>query len=294
MFALCILYSFLNRLTWQHTKDHTIEFPNIGTVQPETLHGWLTLHWEKESIIHFVGGQRESCATATTTTADNRALSFRKSIETTLQRCNAASAQVKIGQGAIISRRLRLASPNDVHTIGRLVQGLADFEKEPDAVHVTPDHYHVDGFQSDPPLFYCILLETTTTTNEQNIETNDETNDWYACGMAFCWIGSRRDMLQMNQADSSLVIPKEPASLFLYLEDLFIEESYRGNGAGTFVMTTLGEIALSLKCNKMVWQALDWNTPALTFYQNKIGAHIVDGLLTTRFAGSTLHEFNAL
>ena len=104
--------------------------------------------------------------------------------------------------------------------------------------------------------------------------------------MAFCWIGSRQDVPHTT----SMAQPQQE-SLFLYLEDLFIEEAYRGSGAGTYVMSTLGEMALSLRCKKMVWQALDWNTPALTFYQDKIGAHIVNGLLTTRFAGSSLHEF---
>ena len=286
-------------MTWQHTEDHTIVFPDIATIQPQTLHGWLTLNWDKESIIQFLSRQPESSVAAITTTAPalTRSFSFRNSIETTLHRCNTATTTT--GPSVMCSRRLRLSNINDVYTIRRLVQDLADFEKEPDAVNVTPDHYLIDGFQSDPSLFYCILLEvaTTTTTIEQNIKTNDDANDWYACGMAFCWIGSRQDELHnsnnKNHNENSTSIPRQQSSLFFYLEDLFIEETYRGNGAGTFVMTTLGEIALSLNCNKMVWQALDWNTPALEFYQNKIGAHVVDGLLTTRFAGSSLYEFHA-
>jgi GNAT superfamily N-acetyltransferase len=286
----------MNRLTWQHTKDQTIIFPNsIGSIQPQTLHGWLTLHWDKESIIQFLDGQRERCGNTTSTATEiNQSSSFRNSIETTLHRCNAAAASnIMSGLSPASSRRLRLANTYDVDTIGRLVQGLADFENEPDAVNVTPDHYRKDGFQSDLPLFYCLLLEVTitATTNKQNL---DDTHDWYACGMAFCWIGARQDVLPTGRAQSSSAILPQQQSFFLYLEDLFIEETYRGNGAGTFVMTTLGEIALSLKCNKMVWLALDWNTPALTFYQNKIGAHIVDGLLTTQFAGSTLRELNDL
>jgi GNAT superfamily N-acetyltransferase len=293
-------------LTWQHTKDHTIVFPTIGTLQPQTLHGWLTLHWEKEAIIQFLSGPRESASSETTISTIEavkyQSSSFQHSIVTTLHRCNtSAAAAATIATAGSSLRRLRLANSNDMDTVGRLVQGLADFEKEPDAVNVTPDHYRIDGFQSDPPLFYCLLLEVTTSkpttiSTEQDINTNDDTHDWYACGMAFCWIGARQDQLQDHHhrtRSNTSILPQQEA-LFLYLEDLFIEEAYRGNGAGTFVMTTLGEIALSLNCNKMVWQALDWNTPALTFYQNKIGAHIVDGLLTTRFAGRALHEFHAL
>jgi RimJ/RimL family protein N-acetyltransferase len=42
--------------------------------------------------------------------------------------------------------------------------------------------------------------------------------------------------------------------------------------------------------HRFVWQALDWNTPALKFYE-KIGATVLDGLLTTRFGGESLKDF---
>ena len=188
------------------------------------------------------------------------------------------------------SFRLRLATADDLEAMGRLVQGLADFEKEPDAVHVTLDHYRVDGFhdtistENDDddnddgdddarttanPLFYCLLLDTTLDDDDDG-DTSD-----YTCGMAFCYLGCTLK-----------------AGRFWYLEDLFIEESYRGKGAGTFIMQTLASIGLSLDCARLVWQALDWNTPALTFY-SKLGAQVVDGLLTTRFMGEDLKRLAA-
>jgi GNAT superfamily N-acetyltransferase len=158
--------------------------------------------------------------------------------------------------------RLRLATPEDVDTIGRLVQGLADFEKEPDAVNVSVDQYRVDGFEAQP-LFYCFLME----------DVSDKTAQPYACGMAFCFIGSNLG-----------------AGPFIYLEDLFIEKEYRGKGGGTLVMRCLAMLGQTLRCEKIVWQALDWNTPALTFY-SKIGAKVQDGLLTSRYAGQSLKNF---
>ena len=77
---------------------------------------------------------------------------------------------------------------------------------------------------------------------------------------------------------------------FLYLEDLFVEENMRGKGCGSLVMAALALIAKGAGCIGFVWQALDWNTPALTFYEN-IGAEVQDGLLTTRFCGETLRDF---
>jgi GNAT superfamily N-acetyltransferase len=162
------------------------------------------------------------------------------------------------------SMRLRLAETPDLPAISRLVQGLADFEKEPDAVNVTSEHYDLDGFRTHRPLFYCFLLET---------ERNEK---WFASGMAFCYVGQYYD-----------------TGRFLYLVDFFIEEPYRGNGAGKFVMGSLATVALNLGCSKMVWQALNWNTPALAFY-NKIGANVVEGLLTARFKGDSLHALSTM
>jgi hypothetical protein len=105
------------------------------------------------------------------------------------------------------SMRLRIAEAPDLPAISRLVQGLADFEKEPDAVNVKSGQYDLDGFNTNRPLFYCFLMET------------ERDENWYASGMAFCYVGQSCG-----------------TGRFLYLVDLFIEEPYRGNGAGKFVM----------------------------------------------------------
>lgn len=114
----------------------------------------------------------------------------------------------------------------------------------------------VDGFEARP-LFYCFRME----------DVSDKTAQPYACGMAFCLIGS-----------------KLGAGPFGYLEDLFIKEKYRSKGGGSIVMRSLTILGQTLNCKKLVWQALDWNTPALTFY-SQIGAKVQDGLLTSRYAG---------
>lgn len=194
-------------------------------------------------------------------------------------------------------RRLRLANCNDdINTICRLVQGLADFEKEPDAVNVSSDHYRIDGAlqpSSEQPIFYCILLESLVEADPTNgcPDPPATTESWYSCGMAFFWVGAKLPVKSSLRLEDRLDQGEE---LFLYLEDLFIEQEYRGNGAGTCLMHALSNVAQSLNCERMVWQALDWNTPALTFYQEKIGAHIVKGLLSTRFANSSLDEFTEL
>lgn len=216
------------------------------TTPPEVLDGWLTLHWPAEEIKRFLG---ESDVTSGSTTYNDTEI--RSAFETTLA-------------GSVGSNfRLRLATEADLDAISRLVQGLADYEKEPDAVHVTKEHYRCDGFSpGHQPLFYCILLDTVS-----------DTSSHYTCGMAFCYIAR-----------------KQSNGLFLYLEDLFIEEQHRGAGAGMITMKMLAKLALSLHCSRMVWQALDWNTPALNFY-GKLGAKVVAGLTTARFAGDALKSF---
>jgi len=57
----------------------------------------------------------------------------------------------------------------------------------------------------------------------------------------------------------------------LYLEDLFVLESYRGHGAGYRLFTHCVEEAHRRGCGRMEWQVLDWNRPAIEFYE-KLGA----------------------
>ena len=118
-----------------------------------------------------------------------------------------------------------LSSASTPH-IARLVRGLAEFEKEPESVHIGACDYAVDGFEG-VPLFHCILVESVV-------------DNMHICGMAFCYLA--------NQYETGR---------FLFLEDLFFEEKYRGEGGGTMVMGALALVAQLLGCQRMVWQALD-------------------------------------
>ncbi|ACD53148.1 GNAT family N-acetyltransferase [Clostridium botulinum] len=57
----------------------------------------------------------------------------------------------------------------------------------------------------------------------------------------------------------------------LYLEDIYIDPEYRGNGIGKEAFATLIHIAKEEKCERMEWVCLDWNEPSLNFYES-IGA----------------------
>jgi GNAT superfamily N-acetyltransferase len=54
----------------------------------------------------------------------------------------------------------------------------------------------------------------------------------------------------------------------LYLEDLIVTKSYRGKGIGKDLLKETAKYALKANCTAMYWQVLDWNAPAIDFYQN--------------------------
>ncbi len=76
----------------------------------------------------------------------------------------------------------------------------------------------------------------------------------------------------------------------LYLEDLYISPDHRGAGAGTAVLKHLAKIALSNNCGRFEWSVLDWNEPAIKFYQ-AIGAKPQSEWVGYRLTGKALEQF---
>jgi len=76
----------------------------------------------------------------------------------------------------------------------------------------------------------------------------------------------------------------------LYLEDLFVLPEYRRNGFGKQMLKYLANIALERDCGRFEWSVLNWNTPAIEFYEN-IGAELKKEWILTRMSGKSLIEF---
>lgn len=129
---------------------------------------------------------------------------------------------------------IRRATPADSHTIHRFVVELAIYEKEPDAVQVTPAIL-ADQMSQERPPFECVIAEL----------------DGEAVGFALffhtysTWRGA-------------------PG---LYLEDLYVTPSARGQGHGRALLAHLASIARSRGCARMEWAVLTWNEPAIGFYE---------------------------
>jgi len=160
--------------------------------------------------------------------------------------------------------RFRRAETGDMDKVLTLVKGLASYEKLLDDVRATVQDYQQDGFAGEQQSrFHVFLMEDTSTSPP------DAIGMFFLCFGYSSWEGR-----------------------FLYLEDLYIEKSHRGQGAGKMAMYAGAAIAKSLDCGRFVWKALDWNTPALEFYE-RIGAKVGKGVLNLRMDRTAIPAFLA-
>lgn len=139
---------------------------------------------------------------------------------------------------------IRPSIPADVAAMMQLIHELAVFEKAPNEVVANAETLIQSGFQ-EHPLFVAWVAE----------------KDGLIVGMALCYI--------------RYSTWKGPV---LYLEDLIVAESFRGNGIGKALFEKCIAHAKHNNYRRMVWQVLDWNTPAIDFYKG-YGAQIEDGWL---------------
>lgn len=140
--------------------------------------------------------------------------------------------------------KIRKGQKEDMNGVLALIQELAVFEKEPDAVLITVDDLVRDGF-GDRPLFEVFVAEAENAPNE-------------IVGIALyyyrysTWKGKT-----------------------IHLEDLVVKESMRGTGLGYALYTEIIKQGKKDKVRRIEWNVLDWNTPAIEFYK-KSGANILE------------------
>jgi diamine N-acetyltransferase len=73
----------------------------------------------------------------------------------------------------------------------------------------------------------------------------------------------------------------------LYLEDLFVEPEQRGAGIGKALLARLAALAVERDCGRFEWSVLDWNTPAIDFYES-LGARPQSEWVRYRLEGDAL------
>lgn len=79
----------------------------------------------------------------------------------------------------------------------------------------------------------------------------------------------------------------------LYLEDLFVQPAHRGLGLGKALITAVARIAHERDCGRFEWTVLDWNTPAIRFYES-LGAQMKADWRIMRVTGPALEQMARL
>ena len=75
----------------------------------------------------------------------------------------------------------------------------------------------------------------------------------------------------------------------MYLEDLYVQPSQRGNGLGKALLQRVAALARERQCGRFEWSVLDWNQPAIDFYQ-KMGATVLPDWRIVRVTGDALEQ----
>jgi GNAT superfamily N-acetyltransferase len=128
---------------------------------------------------------------------------------------------------------IRYATAADCPRMMELVHELAVYERAPEAVTVSLEHFIESGF-GDKPVWWALVAEV----------------DGVVVGFALYYI---RYSTWKGQR--------------MYLEDILVTEAWRGKGIGTLLMDKLILIAKEKGYSGMLWQVLDWNEPAINFYK---------------------------
>lgn len=78
----------------------------------------------------------------------------------------------------------------------------------------------------------------------------------------------------------------------LYLEDLYVKPAFRGKGYGRRLLSYLAKLAIERGCGRFEWAVLDWNAPAIRFYQS-LGAKMMESWRINRLSGNALEKLAA-
>lgn len=148
------------------------------------------------------------------------------------------------------------ATPDDVPLLFELVMALAEYENLSDAVTGAPEDLERYLF-GEFPKAYAIVARI----------------DGSPAGFALYFFNFSTFLMRPG----------------IYLEDLFVVPGYRRRGVGTAIFQYLARLALEHDCGRFEWSVLDWNQPAIDFYQTK-GAVMLNDWRTCRLTGEALAQ----
>jgi GNAT superfamily N-acetyltransferase len=149
---------------------------------------------------------------------------------------------------------IEFAKPEDVPLILELIRELAEYERQPDEAQATREQLHEALFGSRPAAEAVIA------------RVDGEAAGWALWFQNFStWTG-------------------RPG---LWLEDLYVRPQHRRRGVGKALLAYLAQLCLERGYGRFEWAVLDWNSPALEFYQ-VLGAEAMGDWTTHRVSGEAL------
>ncbi len=149
---------------------------------------------------------------------------------------------------------IRKATVDDASLILRFIKELARYEKAENEVLATEKHIRESLFNSTSTAHALICEKSNRPVGFAIYFFNYST-----------WLGKHG----------------------LYLEDLYIMPSERGNGTGKRLLKYLAQIAVQRGCGRFEWSVLDWNEPAINFYKS-LGAKAQNEWIGYRLSGQAL------
>ena len=152
---------------------------------------------------------------------------------------------------------LRPARACDLTALAGLIRELAIFEQLEHLMVATPERLHTHLF-GDRPMAEAIVAEAG--------------GELVAFALFF------------HNFSTFLAQPG------LYLEDLYVRPSWRGQGVGRRLLEHLGALAVARGCGRFEWSVLDWNTNAIAFYE-RMGARVLPDWRICRVTGPSLAAF---
>lgn len=151
------------------------------------------------------------------------------------------------------------ATAKDAALIVEFIRELAEYERAPEQAIVSKEDILRDGFPAPgaTPKFWCLIAEW----------------EGKPAGFALYFFNYSTWLGRWG----------------LYLEDLFVRPDVRGKGVGKALLRELAHIAVKKQCYGMKWVVLDWNQPAIDFYQG-IGAETMKEWQTVRIMGDPMKK----
>jgi GNAT superfamily N-acetyltransferase len=152
--------------------------------------------------------------------------------------------------------KIRSAAKSDLPVILQFIHDLAVYEKAPDEVKLSLDDLNDSLFGQNPQVFCLISEQGNETTGFAVWHLNYST-----------WVGKHG----------------------IYLEDLYVDPKFRGQGHGKALLQKLAQICIEKGYKRLQWWVLDWNESAIDFYKS-IGAEPMAEWTVFRLSGSSLRK----